>query len=207
MQNDGTAGARGCSLAFLAFSALGASCGGHARWDSVEDSGRAGTGGSAASGGTSSRWLSWSALLRWRAGVVNPGGKRERRRLMRPLSSPHALRPTTASRRIRTANGSSSPRRAQMPGAPVGPPRGHARDVCGTIGLETTACAMPDGGRPCLELSSDQRVKYVDGNGTVFLGSTVEISVDESIWECQRAGRSTRPKKGIVRDAFSRRRR
>jgi hypothetical protein len=62
---------------------------------------------------------------------------------------------------------------------PEGPVRGHARDVCSVIGLETAACATPDADKQCLWLLPYQQVKYVDANGTEFLGSIAEIKVDQ----------------------------
>jgi len=164
-------GASGWFLGVLGFLSICASCGGHARLDSSGGGATGGSGGTDAADAAGARGGSGGS-----AGSGGSGGSTAIDAASASCECPEADFGIEI-----VPNGARLTFTPPVAGAECagGPLRGQARDVCGSISLQTSACATRDGGKPCLELSP-QEVKYVDANGTVFLGSMVEIHVDQT---------------------------
>jgi len=165
----------------LGFSALGASCGGRTRTDEVEDGGSSAAAGSAASAASSAGGArggsAGTRALGGAAGVPSAGGQAGTATV--DATTAYCECPEADYGIETVPNGERLSFGLATDECPAGPVRGHATDVCSTLKLETAACAKPEAGNPCLTLLPYQQVKYVNANGTVFLGSMAEITVDQ----------------------------
>lgn len=172
----------GWVMAVLGVGALGGSCGGRARSEAVEDGGSSTMGGSAGSAASSVGGArggsAGTRAFGGAGGVSNPGGQAGTAPM--DAATAHCECPNVDYGIEIVPNGARLSFGLSTDECPGGPVRGNAREQCGVIRLEAAACVTSDGGRPCLELLPYQEVKYVDTNGTLYLGSLAEIEVDQT---------------------------